>query len=126
MTGDHRPLRPEWHCDTCGGEWPCAGTRRVITDLYRGEPEELSWHMLQIMTRAADELNPGSPARLYQRFVSWTLKKSAACRVCGRAGHDFMPGVLPRMVPCTAHAIEPIHGAGHLKRVTTYLRDTRR
>jgi hypothetical protein len=49
-----------------------------------------------------------APARLYRRFVAWTLPKDNACRVCTRGGHDVLPGLPPCLFPCGRRVIPPI------------------
>jgi hypothetical protein len=106
MSGDHRPLRPEWDCDTCGHEWPCPGAKKLIADLYQGGQEELSLHMVQLMAWAAEDLSPTAPTKLYKRFVRWTSE--GPCRVCEKPGHDLIPGGPRRLVPCDGKVIEPV------------------
>jgi hypothetical protein len=62
-----------------------------------------------LMGQASAELWMTGPTRLYRRFVAWTLDKDAACRVCGKAGHDVLPGLPHRFFPCDGYPIEPIH-----------------
>ena len=111
MSGDHGPKRPEWHCGTCGADWPCEGARKLLGELHLGEPDELARHMCRLMVWAADELSPTKPYLLYRRFVRWTLPDDRQCRVCGKAGHDVTPGVAPRTVPCDGHAVEALQRA---------------
>lgn len=83
-----------------GEEWPCAGSREQLLAGFAGDPDGLAGHLFWVMEKAVDDLHPGTPVRLYRRFVGWSLAEDAACRVCGRGGHDWVPGVLPRLVPC--------------------------
>jgi hypothetical protein len=111
VSGDHRPERPEWYCGTCGAEWPCEGARKLLGELYLSDPDELARHMSRIMVWAARELPSTKPGLLYQRFVRWALPNDSRCRVCGKAGHDFTPGITPRMVPCDGYVVEPLRRA---------------
>jgi hypothetical protein len=107
VSSEHRPVRPEWQCVTCNAEWPCDIARKLLGEVYQDEAAELARHMAGRMAHAADELGFADPAKLYKRFVGWTLAKDQACRVCGKPGHDFLPVIPPRLVPCDGKVIEP-------------------
>jgi hypothetical protein len=83
-----------------GDEWPCAGGRKRLLAAHSGDPDGLAGYLFRVMGKAVGDLRPGTPARLYRRFVGWTLAEDAACRVCGKGGHDWVPDVPPRLVPC--------------------------
>jgi hypothetical protein len=95
----------------CGVDWPCEPIRPVLLKAHLEDRDEVQWHMTWLIPMAANELGVSDPAKLFRRFLGWTLEKDAACRVCGKAGHDFLPGVPPRLLSCDDHAIEPIHRA---------------
>jgi hypothetical protein len=97
---EHRPLQPEWICAGDGKRWPCM-TAQTILLAHQPDRETLARHLLHLAAEAAEDLNIG-PARLYRRFVGWALPDEAACRLCGRGGHDVLPGVPPRLLPCAA------------------------
>jgi hypothetical protein len=79
----------------------------MIGDLHAGDYESLARHMAKLMSQAADDLGPANPTKLYKRFIGWTPAGGHACRVCGKPGHDAVPGVPPRLVPCDRRAVEP-------------------
>jgi hypothetical protein len=69
----------------------------------------LAGHLSRLMSVAASDLEIAGSCKLYGRFVGWMLPAGLSCRVCGKGGHDFLPGVPSRLVPCVDHPIEPIH-----------------
>lgn len=95
----HTPKRPLWTCQLCGDAWPCRVVRKVLAEAH-ADPETLARRMLSLAEWAAGDLGMPSPALLYRRFVAWTLDKDHCCRVCGKRGHDVLPGVPPRYFPC--------------------------
>jgi hypothetical protein len=56
--------------------------------------------MVHLMLTATNHIQTPAPATLYHRFVRWTLPKATTCRVCGKRGHDVLPGFPPRLFPC--------------------------
>jgi hypothetical protein len=85
--------------------WPDQSGLGQQRHLDVGVPDPLPY----LMGQASAELWMTDPTRLYRRFVAWTLDKDAACRVCGKAGHDVLPGLPHRFFPCDGYPIEPIH-----------------
>jgi hypothetical protein len=108
---EHEVSRPLWSCGTCHSDWPCEPAQKMIGDLHTGDDESLVRHVARLMGQAADDLGPANPTKLYKRFLGWTPVAGHACRVCGKLGHDAVPGVPPRMVPCDGRAIEPVRPA---------------
>jgi hypothetical protein len=103
---EHNLQRPQWTCHADGGDWPCELDRKLLREAYP-DADDLARYMLGLVVQAALEL--GVPeAKLYRRFVAWTLPEGRVCRVCGRAGHDVLAGVPPRLFPCDGYAIEPL------------------
>jgi hypothetical protein len=96
----HRADRPLWTCALDRDEWPCLPARAGLVEAYRLDRPLLSAHLAVLMSQAAGDLGLADPTRLYRRFVAWSLERHRACRVCGRAGHDAVPGAPPRLVPC--------------------------
>jgi hypothetical protein len=105
----HQPVRPQWTCGTDEDAWPCTPVRTMLTQRYRDDHEALARHMLLVVAWAAEDLGVG-PASLYGRFVRWSLPSNSACRVCGRSGHDVLPGVPPRLFPGDDRVIRSVHG----------------
>src|SRR5882672_4181565 len=100
VSGGHRPRRPSWLCDTCGADWPCQVGQKVLEELHLRGLGELTRHMAKLMVWASGDLMPTAPAALYKRFVGWTLPEYSLCRVCGKQGHDLIPAIPPRLLPC--------------------------
>lgn len=96
----HRVRRPQWTCRVDGAAWPCTPARQALAQQAGAESNRLGVLMSVLMAQAAEELGIADPTRLYRRFVAWTLPCDRACRVCGRAGHDVLPGVPLRLIPC--------------------------
>ena len=79
-----------------------------LTTLLGDRSEILAIHMLHLMAVAARDLRRPNPASLYWRFAAWTLPSGTTCRLCGRHGHDVLPGAPPRLFPyADAHTREP-------------------
>jgi hypothetical protein len=81
-----------------GDDWPCELARKTLVE-YHTDQQALTRQLVHLMSLAADDLRVG-PARLCRRFMTWTLPNGMACRVCGRPGHDVLPGAPPRLFPC--------------------------
>jgi hypothetical protein len=109
---DHGASRPLWIYAVCADEWPCPPARSDILDRYADDWVGAARQMTRLMDLAATDLGVADPTRLYKRFVRWTLGPDRACRVCGEAGHDALPGVQPRLIPCDRRAIPPIREPG--------------
>lgn len=92
----------------CHQDWPCEPARKLITDLRADDHESLVEQMARLMIWAADDLGLADPINLYKRFLHWTLPKDHACRVCGKPGHDAIPRVPPRLIPCNGRAVDPL------------------
>lgn len=107
---EHRAERPLWTCAVDGLAWPCEAARHALRQQYSAaDPLTLAVHLSYLMGVAADDLSVSDQAKLYRRFVAWSLPADRACRVCGRRGHDVLPGVPPRLAPwCDAH--ESLYG----------------
>lgn len=96
---EHRAERPLWSCTVDGAAWPCEAARRELLAQRSADPLALAVHLSYLMGVAADDLGVPDPTKLYRRFVAWSLPADRACRVCGRRGHDVLPGVPPRLAP---------------------------
>ncbi|HEY2670916.1 MAG TPA: hypothetical protein VGJ07_11150 [Rugosimonospora sp.] len=106
---DHGPIRPLWRCGSCLVDWPCNPVSDLLTRVHGDDREGLAGHLARLMAVAARELGSAGSAKLYKRFLGWTLDGDEVCRVCCRRGHDVLPGLPPRLFPCDGSAIEPIH-----------------
>lgn len=106
---DHHPTRPLWQCCSCRTDWPCQSVTGLVAALSAIDREQFAGRMTRLMSVAADELGPVSPARLYRRFVGWVLEEGHRCRVCEKRGHDVLPGLPPRLFPCDGRPVEPVH-----------------
>jgi hypothetical protein len=85
--------------------WPCRAARTALTEAVTSDVliERLLW----LMATAEVDLKV-APAHLYRRFVGWNFPDGTACRVCGRAGHDVLPGQPPRLFPCKGQTLTPL------------------
>jgi hypothetical protein len=95
----HAPEREWWLCRAGGSGWPCAPAR---AELEAAVADSIGF-MGHLMLIAAHDLGLGSqPARLYKRFLAWLAEggKTRPCVRCGRAGHQALPGLPPRLFPC--------------------------
>ncbi|MEN3306675.1 MAG: hypothetical protein V7603_2877 [Micromonosporaceae bacterium] len=111
MRQEHLPERPKWQCMECAVDWPCEPVRPMLVSAHSGSRVAVQHHMAWLLVTAAGELSVAGPAKLFGRFLAWTLDEGQVCRVCGKAGHDFLPGVPPRLMPCDGYAIEPVRRA---------------
>lgn len=100
MNDVHRPLRPQWTCAVDGDAWPCVRVRARLTEAYRADRGGLTTHLATLMVLAAADLGSADAVALNRRFLAWTLAPERGCRVCGRGGHDAVPVLPPRLVPC--------------------------
>jgi hypothetical protein len=82
----------------------------MLVKAHLEDMDEVRQHMAWLIPMAAKELGV-EEVKLFRRFLGWTLAKDAACRVCGKPGHDFIPGVPPRLIPCEGYAVEPVRRA---------------
>lgn len=98
---EHQPYRPGWSCRTCRLQWPCEPARMTFREAYRHDPDGLTAHLLRLTGPAARDLGLPSEATLYHRFVGWTLHRDRTCRICGSRRHDVLPGLPPRLFPCS-------------------------
>src|SRR5262249_10540240 len=87
--------------------WPCVSARKLLGEAYQGDPMALTVHMSQLLAVASEDMGI-APILLYKRFVRWTLDEKDGCRVCGKTGHDVIPGLPPRVGGCGAWKV----GAG--------------
>jgi hypothetical protein len=100
--GDHRAERPQWTCEMDGEPWPCELARKALAEAYQADQQALSLLMAWLLEQATTDLALAEPARLYGRFLRWTLAPGQLCRVCGSRGHDMLAGVPPRLIPCNS------------------------
>jgi hypothetical protein len=105
---EHTVYRPAWTCGMCDQDWPCEPARKMIADLHVDDHESLVEQMARLMIWALDDLGLADTVDLYKRFLGWTLPKGHACRVCGKPGHDAIPRVPPRLIPCHGRPIDPL------------------
>jgi hypothetical protein len=108
QTDTHRVQRPQWTCVTDGEPWPCDPARTMMAKGWGDDTDALAGMLTVLMGQAADELHQSDPTRLYRRFVGWVYGSGHGCRICGKRGHDVIPGVPPRLVPC--EVAEWFHG----------------
>lgn len=57
-------------------------------------------YVVALMAAAATDLGVLRPAKLYRRFVAWTLPSGTRCRACRSHRHDLLPDIPPRLFPC--------------------------
>ncbi|MFG1776302.1 hypothetical protein ACGFIR_04855 [Micromonospora sp. NPDC049051] len=70
-TGEHAPLAPDWTCDTCGADWPCAVKRSRLLEEYRVDRAMLSVYLGSCLAAAAQDLPAPSGTSLQGRFIGW-------------------------------------------------------
>jgi hypothetical protein len=99
--GEHQAQRPQWTCVVDEYPWPCVPARKLLREAYQGNPMALTSHMSWLLNAASDDMGL-APGLLYKRFVRWTLDEKDCCRVCGKPGHDVVPGLPPRVGGCGA------------------------
>lgn len=81
----------------------------MLLDHYGDDHEAAAQHMLYLMGTARENAARAlgiAPAKLYRRFVSWTLPKGHTCRMCGTRGHEVLPGWPIRLFPCDGSAVQ--------------------
>lgn len=67
----HEPIRPDWTCAACGGQWPCLTRKRQLLGHYHGAYVSLAVYLTGFFIEACQDL-PGWPAgALYHRFLAW-------------------------------------------------------
>jgi hypothetical protein len=98
----HRADRPSWTCRHDGRDWPCWEAHKQLRRAFPPGSTVLTRHLLGLLAIAADDLAVTCPASLYWRFAAWTLPAGTLCRSCGKRGHDTLPGVPLRLIPCHA------------------------
>ncbi|WP_435205481.1 flavin reductase [Micromonospora sp. bgisy143] len=69
---NHLPTRPTWRCQACGIAWPCSAAKLRLLGEYRGDRVALTVYLATLMTEASEQLRDVDPARLTDRFLSWT------------------------------------------------------
>lgn len=67
---EHLPDRPSWDCRLCGSAWPCGPAREHLLRHYTRTWVAI-YASAQLSTAILD-LPTTTPARLYDRFLSWT------------------------------------------------------
>lgn len=97
----HRPARPGWRCRVDGTDWPCLLARKALAATFADDRGGLSHHMARLQLRAVEELAVPDPANLYNRFVRWTEPTQVTCGRCERDRHRAIPGLPPRLFPCS-------------------------
>lgn len=70
---EHLPERPEWVCETCGDDWPCAAAREWLRKEYAEDPSALSVLMwLRMDDWIMEAAGPGPLKNAWDRFLAWT------------------------------------------------------
>jgi hypothetical protein len=73
--GEHAPLTPDWMCDTCGAEWPCASKREQLLTEYGVDRAMLSVYLGSCLAAAAEDLHAGGSRSLQERFFGWLPRR---------------------------------------------------
>ncbi|SCL55780.1 hypothetical protein GA0070606_2497 [Micromonospora citrea] len=68
---EHTPSTPEWTCDTCGAEWPCAAKRARLLMEYQVDRAALSVYLGSCLAAATEDLPPAPGTSLQDRFIGW-------------------------------------------------------
>jgi hypothetical protein len=69
---DHLPTRPTWRCAACGIAWPCSAAKLRLLGEYRNDRLALTVYLASLQVEASEHLRDVNPARLTERFLSWT------------------------------------------------------
>ncbi|MGW5576734.1 flavin reductase [Micromonospora chokoriensis] len=69
---NHLPTRPTWRCAACGIAWPCSPAKLRLLGEYRRDRLALTIYLATLQAEASAQLTEVDPARLTERFLSWT------------------------------------------------------
>ncbi|MEU7654597.1 flavin reductase [Micromonospora taraxaci] len=69
---NHLPTRPTWRCAACGIAWPCSAAKLRLLGEYRRDRLALTIYLATLHAEASAQLTEVDPARLTERFLSWT------------------------------------------------------
>ncbi|SCE83736.1 flavin reductase [Micromonospora chokoriensis] len=69
---NHLPTRPTWRCAACGIAWPCSAAKLRLLGEYRRDRLALTIYLATLQAEASAQLAEVDPARLTERFLSWT------------------------------------------------------
>jgi hypothetical protein len=67
---EHVEERPSWDCGACGKPWPCDPAREELAAAL--SPVTLRTDMWMRLEVAVQDLPPGPPSELFDRFLRWT------------------------------------------------------
>jgi hypothetical protein len=67
----HRPVRPDWTCQTCGQAWPCPTRQRQLLAEYDGARVSLMLYLSSQLITACVDLPAAASGVLYERFLGW-------------------------------------------------------
>ncbi|MGC4893343.1 hypothetical protein [Micromonospora sp. DT31] len=69
--GEHAPTTPDWTCDSCGDNWPCATKRRHLLHEYHVDRASLSVYLGSCLAVATQDLRSVPVTALRDRFIGW-------------------------------------------------------
>jgi hypothetical protein len=79
VAGVHTGARPSWNCRSCGTPWPCEAAKADLSAEYQVSPSALRIYLSALLFDALNDLHcEPSPRDLYERFLTWTPRSSAA------------------------------------------------
>ncbi|MFF0469320.1 flavin reductase [Micromonospora zamorensis] len=71
LDGQHTPRLPQWGCDTCGQDWPCAPAQVRLSEAYGRDRVGLAMYMGAVYAAAVNDLPVTTNGETWTRFVSW-------------------------------------------------------
>jgi len=71
LDGQHTPRMPQWACDTCTQDWPCAPAQVRLSEAYGRDRIGLAMYMGAVYAAAVNDLPVTTTGETWARFVSW-------------------------------------------------------
>jgi hypothetical protein len=67
----HQPRRPQWTCQACGLQWPCADGKAELFSQYAHDRVGLLVYLAGLLVEAVQEVDAMPPQLLLDRFLRW-------------------------------------------------------
>ncbi|MGC4769179.1 flavin reductase [Micromonospora sp. DT44] len=71
LDGQHTPRRPQWDCDACEQDWPCAPAQVRLAESYGRDRVGLAMYLGAVYAAAVNELPVTTSGETWVRFVGW-------------------------------------------------------